>query len=123
MQFARNIFAKFGELTNTTVTELVPGPGYESEAKLTQWIKDTSWGHHASCSCPIGAADDPMAVLDGQFRVRGTTGLRVVDASAFPTIPGFYIQISVYMISEKAADVIHADSGRIRPYSVDRHYR
>ena len=122
MQFARNIFAEFSLLTNTTVTELVPGPGYESEAALSQWVRDTSWGHHASCSCPIGADDDVMAVLDARFRVRGTTGLRVVDASVFPTIPGFYIQVSVYMVSEKAADVILADWGGIGAFSVDGHY-
>jgi len=47
-----------------------------------------------------------MAVLDSKFRVRGTKGLRVVDASVFPSIPGYYIQTPIYMISEKAADVI-----------------
>jgi choline dehydrogenase len=47
-----------------------------------------------------------MAVLDSKFRVRGATGLRVVDASVFPRIPGYYIQTPIYMISEKAADVI-----------------
>ena len=51
-----------------------------------------------------------MAVLDSNFRVYGTTGLRVVDASVFPRIPGFFIVTSVYMIGEKAADVIHADA-------------
>lgn len=49
-----------------------------------------------------------MAVLDSSFRVRGVDGLRVVDASVFPKIPGFYIAVSIYMISEKAADVILA---------------
>jgi choline dehydrogenase-like flavoprotein len=43
-----------------------------------------AWGHHASCTCPIGAADDPLAVLDADFRVRGSERLRVVDASVFP---------------------------------------
>lgn len=49
---------------------------------------------------------DPNAVLDSKFRVRGVTGLRVVDASVFPKIPGFYVALPIYMISEKAADVI-----------------
>jgi len=47
-------------------------------------------------------------VLDGDFRVRGMTGLRVVDASVFPEIPGFFIALPIMMVSEKAADVIHA---------------
>lgn len=47
-----------------------------------------------------------MAVLDSQFRVRGTKNLRVVDASVFPDIPGLFIAIPTLMIGEKAADVI-----------------
>lgn len=77
-----------------------------SGAGLSQFVKNEAWGHHASCTCPIGKDGDPMAVLDSKFRVRGTDGLRVVDASVFPKIPGFYIAVPVYMISEKAADVI-----------------
>ncbi|KAM5362066.1 hypothetical protein ACJZ2D_012733 [Fusarium nematophilum] len=77
-----------------------------SDSNLAQFAKNEAWGHHASCTCPIGTDDDPMAVLDSKFRVRGTEGLRVVDASVFPKIPGFYIAVPIYMISEKAADVI-----------------
>jgi choline dehydrogenase len=57
-----------------------------------------------------------MAVVDSRFRVHGTQNLRVVDASVFPKIPGFFIVSSVYMISEKASDVIAEDAkGRRRP--------
>jgi choline dehydrogenase-like flavoprotein len=45
-------------------------------------------------------------VVDSNFRVYGTKGLRVVDASVFPRIPGFFIVSSIYMIGEKAADAI-----------------
>jgi len=58
----------------------------------------------------MGTSDDAMAVLDSRFRVRGTEGLRVVDASVFPRIPGFFIVTSVYMISEKASEDILADA-------------
>jgi choline dehydrogenase-like flavoprotein len=54
-----------------------------------------------------------MAVLDSNFRVRGVKGLRVVDASVFPKIPGFFIVTSVYMIGEKAADAILADRSQV----------
>ena len=47
-----------------------------------------------------------MAVLDSQLRVRGTQGLRVVDASVFPKIPGYFIVTAIYMVSEKAFDLI-----------------
>jgi len=77
---------------------------------MKTFIKDEAWGHHASCTCPIGADGDPMAVLDSKFRVRGVQSLRVVDASVFPKIPGFYIALPIYMISEKAADVIIQDA-------------
>lgn len=49
-------------------------------------------------------------MLDSKFRVRGVDGLRVVDASVFPKIPGFYISVPVYMISEKAAETILEDA-------------
>ncbi|EFQ33759.1 GMC oxidoreductase [Colletotrichum graminicola M1.001] len=77
-----------------------------SEEDLKQFARDEAWGHHASCTAPIGADDDPMAVLDSKFRVRGVDGLRVVDASIFPKIPGMYIVAAIYQASEKAADVI-----------------
>ncbi|KAK1956027.1 FAD/NAD(P)-binding domain-containing protein [Colletotrichum sublineola] len=73
---------------------------------LPEFVKNEAWGHHASCTCPIGKDGDAMAVLDSKFRVRGTEGLRVADASVFPKIPGFYIAVPLYMASEKAADVI-----------------
>lgn len=90
--------------------ELVPSPEYENPDKLRQFIRDEAWGHHASCTNKIGASNDPAAVLDSRFRVRGTQGLRVVDASVFPKIPGYFIVSAVYMISEKAADAIAEDA-------------
>jgi choline dehydrogenase len=92
-------------------TELVPGQDYLDPNKLKQFIQDEAWGHHASCTCKIGADGDPTAVLDSRFRVRGVQGLRVVDASVFPKIPGYFIVSAIYMISEKAADVIIEDAG------------
>ena len=47
-------------------------------------------------------------MLDAKFRVHGTSGMRVVDASVFPRIPGFFIASAIYMIAEKAADDILA---------------
>jgi choline dehydrogenase len=84
------------------------------DASLKDFIKKEAWGHHASCTCPIGKDGDPTAVLDSRFRVRGTTGLRVVDASAFPSIPGFFIVVPIYVISEKATDDILEDAGKPR---------
>lgn len=104
MEFGREAFKKMIPLDGA-FTETWPGENVTGDA-LKQFIKDEAWGHHASCTCKIGSDDDPMAVLDTNFRVRGVEGLRVVDASVFPKIPGYYIALPIYMISEKAADVI-----------------
>ena len=61
---------------------------------------------HASCSCRMGAADDPMAVVDTQGRVKGVQGLRVVDASIFPVVPCANTNFPVLMAAEKIAEAI-----------------
>ena len=88
----------------------MPGPAYDEPDKLREFIRDEAWGHHASCTNKIGSEKDDMAVLDSRFRVRGTENLRVVDASVFPRIPGYFIVSAVYMVSEKAADAIAEDA-------------
>ncbi|HLZ33183.1 MAG TPA: GMC oxidoreductase, partial [Nitrospira sp.] len=92
--------------------EIWPGPQV-TDAALREWIMNEAWGHHASCSCKLGEIHDSTAVLDKDFRVRGTTNLRVVDASVFPYIPGFFIVTPIYMIAEKASDVILADAKQV----------
>ncbi|MBQ0905074.1 GMC family oxidoreductase [Micromonospora sp. U21] len=89
--------------------EMVPGSAVTDRAALKDFVRQQAWGHHACGTAKIGRPDDPNAVLDGDFRVRGVQGLRVVDASIFPDIPGFFIALAVYMISEKASDVIAAE--------------
>jgi choline dehydrogenase len=90
--------------------ETVPGPKVRTREQIRQFVRDEAWGHHASCTCKIGATDDPYAVLDSRFRVRGTKNLRVVDASVFPRAPGLFIVSAIYMIAEKASDDILADA-------------
>jgi choline dehydrogenase len=82
------------------------------DGDLHEWVRNVAWGHHASGTCRIGGDHDSGAVLDSRFRVRGVKGLRVVDASVFPRIPGFFIVTNVYMIAEKAADVLTEDHPR-----------
>lgn len=104
-EFARKAFKDLVPLDGT-FPEVWPGSNVSSESDVKSFLQDEVWGHHASCTCPIGADDDPMAVLDSNFKVRGTEGLRVVDASVFPKIPGYYIALPLYMASAKASDVI-----------------
>ena len=54
----------------------------------------------------MGRASDPNAVVDRTFSVIGVQHLRVVDASVFPRIPGFFIVTPIYMIAEKASKII-----------------
>jgi len=109
IRFIRGITKGYGDRIEA---EELPGSAVENTKDLEDYVRNEAWGHHASCTCKIGTADDPMAVLDSDFRVRGTTGLRVVDASVFPHIPGLFIVSAVYMIAEKASDVILADAER-----------
>jgi choline dehydrogenase len=99
---------KMNEHNHEIKQTLYPNP--EDAKDIPKWVRDNAWGHHASCSCRMGTPDDKNAVVDSRFRVIGTQGLRVVDASVFPRIPGFFIVTPIYMISEKAADVITADA-------------
>lgn len=87
--------------------EEMPGPDYPTEQSLYDFVRTHAWGHHASCSCAIGPRDRG-GVLSGDFKVYGVEGLRVVDASVFPRVPGLFIVSAIYMIGEKAADVIVA---------------
>ncbi len=91
--------------------EELPGKHVATPDQLREFVRSHAWGHHASCSCAIGPREQGC-VLDSKFRVYGTEGLRVVDASVFPRIPGFFIASAVYMVGEKAADVILADARR-----------
>jgi choline dehydrogenase len=93
------------------VEETLPGKDCRTDEDIRTFVRNNAWGHHASCTCPIGPREKG-GVLSSDFRVHGTRGLRVVDASVFPCIPGFFIVSAIYMIGEKAADVILADAVR-----------
>jgi choline dehydrogenase len=103
-EIIKNVIPLDGYFREVWPGELVRGDG------LKDFIQNEAWGHHACCTAKIGADGDKKAVLDSRFRVRGVKNLRVVDASVFPKIPGFYIAVPIYMISEKAAEVILEDA-------------
>jgi choline dehydrogenase len=112
LKLSRKALSKYNDalvpslLPGSRFVEKEPGPDVQSDEELRQFIKDTAWGHHAACTNAIGADGDKMAVLDSKFRVRGTKGLRVVDASVFPKIPGVFITAPIFVMAEKAADTI-----------------
>ncbi len=110
VEFVRHMMSHAAPVTKR---EVIPGESVSTREQIKEFIKDQAWGHHASCTCKMGAKDDAMAVVDSSFRVRGAKNLRVVDASVFPHIPGLFIVTAIYMLSEKASDVILAESTKL----------
>lgn len=79
----------------------------EDDEALEGFVRGAAVGvWHASCTCRMGAADDPMAVTDNAGRVRAVDGLRVVDASIFPIVPCANTNFPTMMTAEKIADAI-----------------
>ncbi|WP_460155221.1 GMC family oxidoreductase [Pseudomonas sp. S2_B12] len=82
-----------------------------NDAALERYLRTHVGGvWHASGTCRIGRADDPLAVVDAQGRVYGVHGLRVADASVMPSIPTANTNLPTVMIAEKIADAILADA-------------
>ncbi|XP_011706672.1 PREDICTED: glucose dehydrogenase [FAD, quinone]-like, partial [Wasmannia auropunctata] len=80
---------------------------YDSDAYWECMIRLlSSTLYHASGTCKMGSREDPTAVVDPKLKVIGVQGLRVVDASIMPEIISAHTNIPVYMIAEKAADMI-----------------
>ena len=86
--------------------ELSPGKDVETDEEILDWIRrDAETALHPSCSAKMGV--DDMSVVDpSSMKVHGTEGLRVVDASVFPTITNGNIYAPVMMVAERAADLI-----------------
>lgn len=93
-------------------TESVPGPDATTEEQIKERIRGEAFGHHATSTVAIGADGDAMACLDSEFRVRGVDGLRVVDASVFPRVPGSFPTLAIYILAEKATDLILAEASK-----------
>lgn len=89
-------------------TETYPGrDNVNTDAELQSWIMQEAWGHHASCTNQMGILEkNPKAVVDEKFKVHKVDGLRIVDASVFPDIPGLFIMLPTLMMSERAKDLI-----------------
>jgi len=87
--------------------EIQPGPAVTAKADIDAYIRQTAWTvHHPAGTCKMGLDTDEMAVVDNEFRLRGIEGLRIVDASVLPDMPGGNINAPVIMMAEKASDII-----------------
>jgi choline dehydrogenase len=87
--------------------EIQPGISITSDEDIDAWVKqNVESAYHPSCTCKMGAENDPLAVLDSSCRVRGVENLRVVDSSVFPTIPNGNLNAPTIMVAERVADMI-----------------
>lgn len=86
-----------------------PGRHRSSDASLADYVRANAWGHHACGTAAMGP-EAKDGVLDGRLRVHGVAGLRVADAAAFPRIPGFFLVTAVYLLAERAAEMILEDA-------------
>ncbi|WP_417620686.1 GMC family oxidoreductase [Parasphingorhabdus sp.] len=104
MAAARSIFAA-EPLAGMVRGELAPGAAVQSDADLNEFIRNNlKITQHPGGTCRMG--NDPASVVDNELKVRGVGGLRVVDASVMPTVPGANINAAVIMLAEKASDMI-----------------
>jgi choline dehydrogenase len=84
-----------------------PGLDLQSDAELDAFVRDHAESAYHPCgTCRMGAADDPMAVVDPECRVIGVEGLRVADSSIFPQVTNGNLNGPSIMTGEKASDHI-----------------
>ncbi len=98
--------------------EIQPAVDLRDDEATDAWVRqNVESAYHPSCSCKMGADDDPMAVLDPECRVRGIDKLRVIDSSIFPTITNGNLNAPTIMVAEKAADMLRGRQAE--PAAVD----
>jgi choline dehydrogenase-like flavoprotein len=104
VRIAREIAAA-GPLAEATAREIFPGPGVDSDDDLAADLRRrVELLYHPVGTCKMGSGEE--AVVDAQLRVRGIEGLRVVDASVMPVIPGGNTNAASIMVGERGADLI-----------------
>jgi 4-pyridoxate dehydrogenase len=104
IRIAREV-AKQPALNGFCGDELFPGPRVDSDEAMRAFIRNAAGTfHHACGTCRMGP--DEAAVVDPELKVRDVEGLRVVDASVLPDLPGANINACTFMLAEKAADLI-----------------
>jgi choline dehydrogenase len=106
VRLTREIFAQ-AAFERYRGREIQPGKEVQTDAEIDAFIRaKVESAYHPSCSCKMGSAQDPMAVVDPETRVYGCEGLRVVDSSIMPSITTGNLNAPTIMLAEKAADHI-----------------
>ena len=107
VRFSRQLVAQ-PSIAALNPFEAVPGANVTSDTDIDQFVRQsasTLW--HPAGSCRMGKRETG-GVVDGQLKVYGVEGLRIVDASVFPMLPASHTMTTVYAVAEKAADIIKA---------------
>ncbi len=108
IRLAREV-AKTEPLAEWLGREVCPGPEVTSDDDLSAYARSVAHTvYHPAGTCRMGDAGDALAVVDPELRVRGLEGVRIADASVFPTMPAVNPMIGVLMVGEKAADLIRS---------------
>ncbi|MEV6674755.1 GMC oxidoreductase [Streptomyces sp. NPDC051162] len=112
IKIAREI-AKSAPLAGWLKREVCPGPEITSDEEISEYARKVAHTvYHPAGTCRMGAADDPQAVVDPELRIRGLEGVRIADASVFPTMPAVNPMIGVLMVGEKCAELLVSDTDR-----------
>ncbi len=95
--------------------EFDPGAQIRTDDQLLEHARNTATTiYHPSCTCKMGPADDPMAVVDHQLKIHGLAGIRIADASIMPNITSGNTNAPAIMIGEKCADMVKETWGLAR---------
>ena len=106
MKLARRLL-RTAPLTPYVAHEAYPGDHVQSDEELMAIGRARgTTTYHLMGTCRMGPDSDPTAVVDDQLRVKGLTGLRVIDASIMPTMLSANLNAGVMMIADKASDMI-----------------
>jgi choline dehydrogenase len=106
VRLTREIFAQ-SAFDRYRGREIQPGASVQSDAEIDEFVRSkVESAYHPSCSCKMGSAEDPLAVVDAQLKVHGLEGLRIVDSSTMPSITTGNLNAPTIMLAEKAADHI-----------------
>lgn len=113
VEMLREVFSQ-KPLADYRGTEISPGANLKTRSEIKAWVKhNASTVHHLCGSCRMGS--DSESVVDQELKVRGVEGLRIADASVFPSIPSTNTAAPTIMVAEKAAALILGNKSPTRP--------